>query len=118
MPVYDFRCKQCGLEQPFFYKSFAAYDSAVRVCSNCGSSDLTRIIRQVAVQTGTRSYRGMSSQEMLSVLEGGNSREVEGMYRQLGQDPAALGKQAQDIKQAKDAAVPPTPQKPAKKKQP
>ena len=105
MPVYDFRCNHCGQENPLFYKTFTDYDHATPTCPNCGSTDMTRIFTHVTVKTGDHNYRKMSSGEMLSVLEGGNPGEADKMYRQLGQDPAALGKQAGAIKQAKDAAL-------------
>lgn len=105
MPVYDFRCNQCGQESPLFYKTFADYDQATPTCPHCASTDMTRIFTRIAVQTGERSYRKMSSGEMLSVLEGGSAQETNAMYRQLGQDPAALGAQAGAIKAAKDKAL-------------
>jgi putative FmdB family regulatory protein len=105
MPVYDYRCNDCGQESPLFYKTFADYDHATPTCPHCGSTNMTRIFTRIAVQTGERDYRKLSSGEMLSVLEGGKPQEAETMYRQLGQDPATLGKQAGAIKAAKDAAL-------------
>jgi putative FmdB family regulatory protein len=100
MHSYDYRCNACGRELTLTYKTYAEYDAATHTCPHCGSTDLTRLISRVAMQgTGERRYDKMSSGEMLSVLEGGNRNEVDAMYRQLGQDPAALVKQAEDVKQ-------------------
>ncbi len=69
MPAYDYRCNSCGREVSLFYKSYKDYDAATPTCPHCGSSDLERVINGVTLQTGGRNYSGMSSQEMLSVLE-------------------------------------------------
>ncbi|MFO7320491.1 MAG: zinc ribbon domain-containing protein [Chloroflexota bacterium] len=91
MPVYDYRCNQCGRRVALFYKTYKDYDEATHTCPNCGSTDLTRLISRVAIARPSRNYENMSSDEMLSVLEGGNPREVGEMMRQLGQDEEGLG---------------------------
>jgi putative FmdB family regulatory protein len=90
MPVYDYRCNACGRKSAFFYKSYKDYDEAnaagARVCPHCGSSDLVRVISRVTIAKPGRDYANMSSNEMLSVMEGGDSRELGQMMQQLGQD--------------------------------
>lgn len=90
MPVYDYHCNQCGREIALFYKSYKEYDAATHTCPECGSTDLTRLISRVAIAkpASATNYANMSSGEMLNVLEGGNSGEVNEMMRQLGQDQA------------------------------
>ncbi|MCC6803446.1 MAG: zinc ribbon domain-containing protein [Anaerolineae bacterium] len=92
MPVYDYRCNVCGRKAALFYKTYKDYDAAnaenAHTCPHCGSHDLTRLISRVAIQKPSRDYTGMDSGEMLSVLEGGDSREVGRMMHQLGQDEA------------------------------
>lgn len=92
MPVYDYRCNACGRKSAFFYKTYKDYDAAntegARVCPHCGSSDLTRVISRVTIAKPGRDYANMSSDEMLSVMEGGDSRELGQMMQQLGQDEA------------------------------
>jgi putative FmdB family regulatory protein len=88
MPVYDYRCNQCKRRVALFYKTYKDYDQAIHTCPNCGSTNLTRLIGRVAVAHPSRNYAGMSSDEMLNVLEGGNGREVGEMMHQLGQDEA------------------------------
>ncbi len=91
MPVYDYRCKHCGRRLQLFYKSYKDYDQATHTCPHCGSTDLTRLISRVAIAKPTKDFANMESNEMLNVLEGGDSREVGEMMRQLGQDEAGLG---------------------------
>ena len=92
MPVYDYRCNSCGRKVALFYKSYKDYDAAsennAHTCPNCGSHDLTRLISRVAIARPAHDYNSMSSDEMLSVLEGGDTREVGRMMHELGQDEA------------------------------
>jgi putative FmdB family regulatory protein len=91
MPAYDFRCNACQRRVQLFYKTYNDYDAASQhghQCPYCGSTDLTRVIGRVAVQRPSRDYSKMDSNEMLSVLEGGDMREVGRMMHQLGQDEA------------------------------
>lgn len=85
MPDYEFRCKSCANRFVVFYKSFADYDAASSRCLDCGSSDLTRIITKVAIGKSNRDFSNMSSQEMLSVLESGDERQVDKLFRQVGE---------------------------------
>jgi putative FmdB family regulatory protein len=91
MPAYDYRCNSCKRRVSLFYKTYKDYDAANEsghTCPNCGSHDLTRLISRVAVQHPGRNYANMSSDEMLSVLESGDTRQVGQMMHQLGQDEA------------------------------
>jgi len=92
MPVYDYRCNVCGRKAALFYKSYKDYDAAsanhAHTCPHCGSHDLIRLISRVAIQKPSHNYSKMSSNEMLSVLEGGDSREVGRMMHEVGQDEA------------------------------
>jgi hypothetical protein len=82
----------CGRKSAFFYKTYKDYDAAngaqTRTCPNCGSRELTRVISRVTIAKPGRDYANMSSDEMLSVMEGGDSRELGQMMHQLGQDEA------------------------------
>lgn len=92
MPMYEFRCQACATEFSLFYKSHAAYEQdESRRCPQCQSAALSRLIRQVNFRALSREYGRMSSTEMLSVLESGDSRQVSELYRQVkGTDPARV----------------------------
>ena len=91
MPAYDFRCTDCGEEFSLIYKSIKSYSEATPTCPNCQSTDLQRIIREVNVQAPTRDFTRMNSQEMLSVFESGDSKQVGQMFDQIGGTNPALG---------------------------
>ena len=91
MPVYEYHCNHCGQNVSLFYKTYKDYDAAQKLCPNCGSAELTRLISRVAIGKPSKNYAAMSSGEMLNVFEGGDSREVGQMMSALGQDEAGLG---------------------------
>lgn len=101
MPVYDYRCNACGRKSPLMYKTIAAYDEArntgTLTCPHCGAHDLTRLISRVAIPRPAQNYANMSPEQMVSVLEGGNSREVGEMFRQVGGDEAASDPQMAEV---------------------
>lgn len=91
MPQYDFRCKACKTRFSVFYKTYADYDNATPECTNCGQTELSRLITSVAINKPGHDYTRMSSNEMLSVLEAGDSRQVGEMFQQVGSGDQALG---------------------------
>ena len=100
MPEYDYRCKSCKERFTLFFKTYADYDNATPNCPNCESDQLVRIISGVRFRQPGRDLGGMSSQEMLSVLEAGDSREVGEMFKQVG--AAAPDEVGKDFHEATD----------------
>lgn len=93
MPQYDFRCKNCRERFSLFYKTYLAYDTASPECPHCGHEDLSRLITSVAINKPGRDFSKLSSNEMLSVLESGDSRQVGEMFQQVGGGDPTLGAQ-------------------------
>ena len=91
MPTYDYRCQDCGTRFSLYYKTYADYDQAVPRCPQCESSALSRLITSVRFARPSRDYTSMSSQEMLSVLDSGDSRQVGEMFQQVGGTSPELG---------------------------
>ncbi|MEO8612494.1 MAG: FmdB family zinc ribbon protein [Chloroflexota bacterium] len=84
MPTYDYRCNHCGRKFALFYKSYKDYETSTsHICPHCQSTDVTRRISRVAIAQPTRDLSNLSSNDMLSVLDGGNSREVGKMFQQV-----------------------------------
>ena len=50
MPVYEFRCNDCGRKVALTYKTYADYDAAMHTCPRCHSTNLTRLISRVAIR--------------------------------------------------------------------
>jgi len=84
MPVYDFRCRKCEQQFTLRFATLAQYEAAEPVCPACGAHEPARLITSLAFAKSQRDYRRMSSQEMLSVLESGDSKQVDEMHKQVG----------------------------------
>lgn len=91
MPAYDFRCADCGQSFTLTHKSVASYAKATPTCPNCQSEDLKRIINTVNVSAPSRDYTRMDANDMLSVFESGDSKQVGQMFDQIGGTNPALG---------------------------
>jgi putative FmdB family regulatory protein len=99
MPAYDYRCKDCGNRFSLFYKTYTAYDDATPTCPECDSAALSRLIGQINMQAPSQDFSKMSSNEMLSVMESGDSRQVGEMFQQVGGADPRLGKDYHDATQ-------------------
>ena len=91
MPQYDFRCEACHHRFSLRFKTYALADAAKRNCPACHSHDVTRLISQVAIPRPNRDYGKLSSKEMLSVLESGDSGQVDEMFQQVSGRQSAEG---------------------------
>ncbi|MEN6571339.1 MAG: FmdB family zinc ribbon protein [Anaerolineaceae bacterium] len=82
MPVYEFKCSNC--RKPFEIRlSFDEYDHAVVICPHCGSKDVARRIRRVAVAGGDKAHlESMADPMAMSALEN---------------DPRTLGKMMREM---------------------
>lgn len=82
MPVYEFKCSNC--RKPFEIRlSFDEYDHAVVICPHCGSKDVARRIRRVAVAGGDKAHlESMADPMAMSAIEN---------------DPRALGKMMREM---------------------
>ena len=58
MPIYEYRCNNCGELQEVLHKSRKNIESIK--CSNCGDEDVTRLFSTVNVSVGR-----MESNELL-----------------------------------------------------
>lgn len=99
MPVYDFRCKQCEQAFSLRYTSVAHYSQATPTCPHCQSAALSRLIRDVNVAVSEHDYTRMSANEMLTVFESGDSKQVGKMFDQIGGTNPALGAPYHDATQ-------------------
>lgn len=98
MPAYEFRCKACRAEFTLRYASVADYEAAAeRACPRCGASHLDRIIRRVQVKALSRDFTKMSSDEMLGVLESGDTRQVGAMFDQIGGADPEMGAEYHEV---------------------
>lgn len=104
MPSYDFRCKHCGRPFSHFYKSVKDYEAGTGLtCPHCGSPDVARRIRRVAIPRPSRDLSQLSPDEMLSVMNSDNPREVGTMFQQVMESAGGdLGDMGSTVQEATD----------------
>lgn len=91
MHSYDFRCKACQHRFTLTYRTYADYEQATPACPQCGAQALARIISRVNIKAPERDYTRMSSAEMLSVFESGDSKAVGQMFDQVAKGAPQMG---------------------------
>lgn len=84
MPIYEYRCQDCGRKVSIFWRSLSAVDEKNALCERCGSRRLTRLVSRVRVMRGAES----------SDLDtgGGDDALLDEMAGLDENDPRALGR--------------------------
>jgi putative FmdB family regulatory protein len=82
MPIYEYRCQQCGRKQSIFWRSLSAVNEAGARCERCGSNRLTRLMSKVrVVRAGSSEPAGGNDDAMLDEMSNIDEN-----------DPRALGR--------------------------
>ena len=90
MPVYEFRCNDCGRKVTLTYKTYAEYDAATHTCPRCHSTNLTRLISRVAIRRSSIA-RLMSDDADDSVLDDFDESDPRAMGRLLREMSEEMG---------------------------
>ena len=90
MPVYEFRCNDCGRKVTLTYKTYAEYDAAMHTCPRCHSTNLTRLISRVAIRRSSIA-RLMSDDADDSVLDDFDESDPRAMGRLLREMSEEMG---------------------------
>lgn len=91
MPVYEYRCDDCGRKVTLRYKTYADYDNATHKCTHCGSENLTRLISRVAIGRPSLVSRLMAD-------DGGDDAALESAFDGLDDDPRVLGRMLREMR--------------------
>ncbi|MCS7054820.1 MAG: zinc ribbon domain-containing protein [Thermoflexales bacterium] len=84
MPIYEYRCQDCGRKVSIFWRSLSAVDEKDARCERCGSRRLTRLASRVRVIRGGGSsgdFDGSGDDALLDEMAGLDEN-----------DPRALGR--------------------------
>ncbi len=49
MPIYEYRCGQCGRRFSVFWRTFSEIDESKLSCKRCGSREIKRLVSRVRV---------------------------------------------------------------------
>jgi putative FmdB family regulatory protein len=96
MPIYEYRCRQCGRRVTRFYRSFSETEEDP-TCAHCGSHQLRRLMSRVSV---VRSENGrldsLTDPSMLGDLDEDDPKSVARWMRKMSAEageemPAEFG---------------------------
>jgi len=91
LPIYEYRCNECGRRVTLFWRSFSEIEEISPHCSFCGGEDLTRLISRVAVARSEESrLDDLADPSSLAGLDENDpksmARWMRKMSREMGED--------------------------------
>jgi putative FmdB family regulatory protein len=85
MPIYDYRCAGCRRRVSLYYQTFSAAAAATPACTNCGSTDLQRLVSRVAVLKSEESrLDDLADPSALGDIDENDPRSVARWARRMG----------------------------------
>ena len=81
MPIYEYRCNQCGKRISALVRNMEERDTAVPTCPRCGSTDVRRLMSRVAVLRSEESRL-----ESLADLDESDPRSLGRWMRRMSQE--------------------------------
>ena len=102
MPIYEFRCCDCGKKSTFI--SLSVKSAPVPKCKNCGSASLKKLVSRVAIFRSEDSrLDAMSDPSKLAGLDENDPKSVARWMKKMGKE---MGEDAgEDFEQEIDQAV-------------
>lgn len=86
MPIYEYRCRQCGRRLSIWWRSVAQMERSRPRCPGCQGEDLDRLVSRAAfVRSGESRLDGMGGAKLES-LGDEDPRALGHLMRQLGDD--------------------------------
>ena len=84
MPIYEYRCPDCGKRPSIFFKSLAAVEASP-ACPNCGGRQLTRLISRTAQVLSEDSRLDRLGDSDLSDVDENDPRSMARWAKKMGQ---------------------------------
>jgi putative FmdB family regulatory protein len=86
MPIYEYRCADCGRRQSIFFRSLAAVEDSP-ACPSCGGRHLTRLISRTAqVLSEDSRLERLSDSPDLSDVDENDPKSVARWAKKMGQE--------------------------------
>lgn len=90
MPIYEYRCAQCGRKVSIWWRSIAQMERSHPKCSRCGSDELKRLVSRVAHLRGEEGQLESMADSGLTGLDEDDpkslGRWMRRMSSELGED--------------------------------
>ena len=86
MPIYEYRCADCGRRPSIYFRSLASVDAAP-TCPHCGGVHLTRLISRTAqVLSEDSRLERLSDNADLSGVDENDPKSVARWAKRMGQE--------------------------------
>ena len=87
MPIYEYRCNDCGRRVALFWRSFSELGKTPPRCSFCGGEDLTRLVSRVAVVRSEESrLDNLADPSSLAGLDENDPKSMARWMRKMSQE--------------------------------
>lgn len=87
MPIYEYRCQQCGRRVSLFLRSFEAAGDARPRCPACHGEDLRRLVSRIAVLSSEESrLESLADPDSLADVDENDPRSVARWMRRMGDE--------------------------------
>ncbi len=87
MPIYEYRCNQCGKRISALVRNMEERDTAVPTCPRCGSTDVRRLMSRVAVLRSEESrLESLADPSSLADLDESDPRSLGRWMRRMSQE--------------------------------
>jgi putative FmdB family regulatory protein len=94
MPIYEYRCPDCGRKVSLFFRSFSAVHDG-EPCPRCGGTRLKRLMSRVAVHRGAGNAEGgdeeFGGDEFGGILDNLDENDPRALARAMRQMSAEMG---------------------------
>lgn len=87
MPVYEYRCTECGQKARKFWRSFSAIDEAALECPRCGSHSFQRLVSRVAfIRSEDSRLESLADPSSLDGLDEEDPKSLGRWLRKMGNE--------------------------------
>jgi len=87
LPIYEYRCHDCGRRVTLFWRSFSVIEETAPRCSFCGGEHLTRLVSRVAVVRSEESrLDNLADPSSLAGLDENDPQSMARWMRKMGQE--------------------------------
>ncbi len=87
MPIYEYKCRECGQKARKFWRSFAAVDDASLQCPRCEAHSFQRLVSRVAVLRSQDSHlEDLADPSSLADLDENDPKSLGRWLRKMGSE--------------------------------
>ena len=87
MPIYEYRCTNCGQKARKFWRTFSDVDDASLQCPNCGEYQFRRLVSRVAVLRGEDAHmEDLADPSSLAGLDENDPRSLGRWLRKMSHE--------------------------------